>query len=133
MTSIIFGLSPLLVVSLSILLPEKAAAGPPDRDSGRMVLDEVEDALYRYRMARTPDARLERLEQLGSRCFDPRVRVVFGEALNDPSASIQRAAAERLIIGTGIVCQTYQVVPFMKAYWKEHEADLRRQAKQLPR
>ena len=67
----------LLVSLLALVLPSQAVAGPPERVSGKMVLDEAADGLRRYRQATTPAERLAWLAKLAP-TKDPRVTVCVG-------------------------------------------------------
>jgi hypothetical protein len=79
------------VALLSVLLPGKTVAGPPDGASGRMVLDEVADGLRRYRQAKEMATRIAYLKRLAL-TRDPRVGVALWEAQGDPSLELCLAA-----------------------------------------
>jgi hypothetical protein len=116
------------------LAPARAVAGPPERLSGRMVLDEVAEGLMRYRMARTPEVRARQLARLAPK-GDPRVAVAVGEALSDPSPEVT-SRATRIIADhydMGIQDISGDQYPYAVLWWVRHQADLRRRAALLPR
>jgi hypothetical protein len=118
-----------------VLVPARPAlADPPERVSGKMVLDEVVEGLMRYRYETDQDKRWDRLGEL-ARTRDPRVAVVLGDLLDHGINSEQQQAAVIFIVQyhgqKGPACLT-GIVPPVHAWWKKNEADLRRRAKQLP-
>ena len=112
----------------------QAVAGPPEKASGKMVLDEVADGLRKYRKETNPDKRIHRLEQL-ARTHDPRVAIVLGDLLGCADAGTRFDAAY-------IIWRHYNpvelrgpssiVIIVARGWWEENEADLRRRANQLP-
>jgi hypothetical protein len=128
-------LLPLLV----LLVPgQVVVAGPPERVSGRMVLDEVADGLRRYRMEKDEEKRAAWLFRLGD-CRDARVVVVMGEGLSDPSEQIQHAATLGILrYADGPDYEDHLMggpnpsTVWAKKWWRLNEAELRRQAKKPP-
>jgi hypothetical protein len=125
----------LLLAVLAVVSP-RAVAGQPERHSTRTVMDKVEDGLRRYRAARTPQARVAWLRKLAP-IPDARVAVALGEAISSDDPEVRRLAI-------GLVFTHYQkqlpevtgpnpITGMVVQWWKEHEADLRRRAQQLPR
>jgi hypothetical protein len=113
----------------------QAIAGSPEKASGKLVLDQVADGLRRYRMARTPEARIAWLRKLAP-IRDARVAVALGEAISSDDLEVSRRAI-------GLVFTHYEaelpevssaspISGMVFGWWKENEADLRRRAKQLP-
>ena len=125
---------PFLAV-LALALPGKAVAGPPEGVSGKMVfVDEVEDWIMKFRRAKGRDKRMNLLNELGKKREDPRIRVIVGETLNDPTPDVRECAAAQFCYGgnLGITMTLDAWVRVAKDMWREEKADLRRRAKQLP-
>jgi hypothetical protein len=110
-----------------------APAAPPDAPPGRMVFDAVAEGLRHYRRARTAEERRAWLKKL-ARTHDPRVAVALGEALDDPSPLVARRAAIELAweYMTDDPRSADRRLAGVDEWWKEHEVELRRRAKQLP-
>ena len=66
-----------LLALLVLALPDKALAGPPERVSGKMVLDEVVDGLRKYRKEKDPERRATCPKKLASE-RDSRMTVAAG-------------------------------------------------------
>ena len=125
----------LFAVSLLVLVvaAQGSLAGPPERVSGKMVLDEVADGLRHYRNGKDPEKRLELLTRLAA-TRDPRVTVELGEMLSSDSEGDVHVAC-MLILKHQFTRRSYSIGEFYglpPKWWKENEADLRRRAKQLP-
>ena len=126
------GFVPPLLAALALLSPGRAVAGPPERVSGKMVLDKVEDGLRNYRKAKDRSSRAVRLIQLADTASDdPRVALAIGEAFADVSGSLRALAGD-------LACEHYLPIseahlPGIIQWWAKNEADLRRRAAQLPR
>ena len=121
---------------LVLLAPAPAVfAGPPELPTGRTVLDPVEDGLRQYRTARTPEGRRLWIKKL-ARTHDPRVAVVLGEALADPSPMVSRRAAIELawefMPGPRDARSADRRLAEVDDWWQENEADLRHRARQCP-
>ena len=85
-----------LLVALTLSLPAKSVARPPEEVSGKLVLDEVADGLMRYRLQKCDDKRIAWLKRLAPSC-DPRVKAVLKEAANDGSPEVVLAALMLLL------------------------------------
>jgi len=59
----------------------QAVAGPPEKSSAKMVLDEVADGLRKYRKEQDTEKRIRWLKKLAP-TKDPRVAVALGDALD---------------------------------------------------
>jgi hypothetical protein len=126
---------------LALVLPGQAVAGPPERVSGKMVLDEVVDGLRRYRRAKDADARIKLVEKLIKLAptRDPRVAVALGERLSCDDAIEQFCVAATIVEEFGATVPPHKnlsVKQYTRAasvWWEANEADLRRRAAQLPR
>ena len=81
---------PLLAV-LALTLPGKAVAGPPEGVSGKMVFDEVANALRKYRKETDHDRRVRWLRKLAPMC-DVRVALALGDAWGDSDGSVGTVA-----------------------------------------
>ncbi len=57
-------LSLVAVLALALALPGKAVAGPPEGVSGRMVLDEIEYGLWKFRTEKNERKRIWWLDRL---------------------------------------------------------------------
>jgi hypothetical protein len=131
-----------VLIAVFLLLPGQAAlAGPPEGASGEMaIVDPVADGLRKFRKEKDPDKRGELIEKL-ARTRDPRVALVLGEALGQGPGARDFDNLEVPVILLAI-----HYVPKKGAladplgglsgndvakWWKQNEADLRRQAKQL--
>ena len=127
----------LLVSLLALVLPSQAVAGPPEGVSGKMVLDEVEDGLRKYRKAQTPAAKVTVLRQLYS-SSDPRLAILLYSIVVDKSEDNDvhywafHILARNFLIGKTPFFDPEHGVFQRDSWWKENEADLRRRAKQLP-
>jgi hypothetical protein len=129
-------LFPLVGVMLSPL--GKVAAGPPERVSGKMVIDEVSEGLRRYRQTSDENRRVDWLRRLAP-TRDPRVALAMGEYV-----CIQRNPFPQQISVAWLLTQHFMPSPpdcddmveqirVARRWWELNEADLRRRAKQLPR
>jgi hypothetical protein len=119
---------PLLVVS------GRVVAGPPEKASGKMVLDQVEDGLRQYQKAKHVEKRVACLRRLIP-YRDPRAAVVMGEALSDPSPDVQEISAFGIVhyfCPEPIALTGPSVQAVAKYFWEKNKAELRRRAKQLP-
>jgi len=119
-------------VSLLLLLPGKLVAGPPERVSGRTVLDKVEDGLRQYRRENNDDKRARLVRRIAG-IEEPWVDVVLGEALSDRAYPVKRDAARQLIQRHYIVLDLSdeKAISMARWEWKLHEDVLRRRARQL--
>lgn len=129
----------LLIAALALLLPGKAVAGPPEGASRKMVLDEVEDGLRRYRMEKDEEKKGDWLVRL-AKTRDVRVAVLLGEQhdlwyaahkANKPEPALGYMAHSFLYVF--FVPDELIAAEQIDAWWKANEADLRRRAAQLPR
>ena len=123
------------VSMLALTLPGEAVAGPPEGVSGKMVFDEVEDGLRKYRKEKDPDQRIERLRRL-SRTRDPRVGIALGEALSDACPTVVFSAANQYLdyFSTEVSGYRYRFpVELAREQWQKEAADLHRRAARLPR
>jgi hypothetical protein len=118
---------PPALAALALLLPAPAVAGPPEGVSGRMVFDEVTDALRRYHRETDDDKRIAWLERLAP-ARDPRVALLIWEYPPDEISPSQYIGLRRLLL-------RYYVPrgESLGHWWRANEADLRRRAKELPR
>jgi hypothetical protein len=121
----------LLIVALTVLMPRKAVAGPPEGVSGRMVFDEVADGLRRCRKEKDLTKRLGLLKKLAL-THDPRVAVFLLDTL--PAGSTILTEEVFLLANCFIAGTRFHVGNNIRFdEWKEaNEADLRSRAKQLP-
>jgi hypothetical protein len=119
-------LSLLPALALALLVPGRAAAGPPDGPSGRMDFDEVAGALRRYHREEDVAKRVVWLEKLAP-TRDPRVALLIGEFPPDDIPPTRYIALRRLLV-------RYYVPrgERLDRWWRDNEADLRRRAMQLP-
>jgi hypothetical protein len=86
----------LLLAALALPPGAKAVAGPPEKVSGKMVLDEVAERLRKYRAAgRNPATRNACLGRLIA-TRDVRALLVVGEELNDPDLAVADGAGRLL-------------------------------------
>jgi hypothetical protein len=140
------GFAPPLLAILSLLLPGKALAGPPEMATGKMAfLDEVRDGLREYRKEKDPQKRLAWLQTLGA-TGDPRVALALVDAANNKhgddldceAADIlwwhyasPDAASHRGRVNYDLISPP----PGMgfRPWWEANKANLRRRAAQLPR
>src|SRR5579885_3760935 len=135
-----------------LLLPGRPAlAGPPEKVSGRMVLDEVADGLRKYRKMTDPEAQIRMLGRL-ARTRDPRVAVLLGEVVwikgrrNAEDCTTLWAAPlfshyfVQQAEGELVIKDIRSVVKFSPPWrwdydlfwWEKNEAELRHRARQLP-
>jgi hypothetical protein len=124
------------LLALFAVLPSgtRAFAGPPEGVSGRMVLDEVADALRRYRREKDEGQRVKLLVALAP-TRDPRVAVALGEALANPSPGVRLSAGyalTRYYRGAFVTGGYKHQAAVGEDWWRANEADLRRRAKALP-
>jgi hypothetical protein len=136
MTKVTFAALPLLAALA--LPPGEAIARPPEGPSGKMVFDEVADALRKYRKEKDPQKQAARLTRLAA-IRDPRVALALGEAFTQDNPQ------ELCLAGIRAVVTYYARLPpeqrsdnvhafvYARAWWKDNEADLRRRAARLPR
>ena len=130
---------------LALVVAAPAAAGPPERVSGRIALDEVADGLRKYHKETDPEKRLAWLQTLGA-TGDPRVALALVDAANNQNGDDLDCEAADLLwwhyaspdaaSRLGVVSLQALKAPrgsSFRAWWKENEADLRRRAAQLPR
>jgi hypothetical protein len=135
------------IMMLLVVLAEgspRAVAGPPPAAPGKMVLDDVEDGLRKYRSERNESSRARRLQKL-SGILDPRVMMAMAEALTDSSQEVRRAAAEGIFFGYAGGCVLLVIPPpeqvekyahqwwgrfeaEVRQWWREDELELRRRA-----
>jgi hypothetical protein len=120
-------LTVLLPLALLVPLAPMSFAGPPERPSGRMVLDEVADGLRRYRAEKDDGRRVAWLEKLAP-ARDPRVALLIWEYPPDELTPSQYIGLRRLLVRYYDPCGGN-----LTAWWRANEADLRRRARQLPR
>jgi hypothetical protein len=73
-----------MVLAVFLLLPAPVVAAPPERTSGKMVLDGVADGLRGYRKAQTPAAKVTVLQQL-YQSNDPRLAILLYSIVVDES------------------------------------------------
>jgi hypothetical protein len=118
----------------------QAVAAPPERTSGKMVLDKVADGLRKFRREKEDLKRGDYLIEL-ARTRDYRVAVVLGELQEELYADL-KAGRDGTDVGwvAHIMLYTYftprelggvgSQVAF--TWWEANKADLRRRAKQLP-
>jgi hypothetical protein len=84
-----------LLVGLALSSPGRVVAGPPDRASGKMVLDEVADELRKYRKEKDHSRRAQRLIQLADKASkDPRVAIAIWEAFAEPAGDLHGLAGD---------------------------------------
>ena len=134
----------LLVSLLALVLPSQAVAGPPERVSGKMVLDEAADGLRRYRQATTPAERLAWLAKLAP-TKDPRVTVALGDAMANPDRDIEERRAAALVLARHLFpspavtkaddrsrLQDAVRICTAETWWIANKAEVRRRAEQLP-
>jgi hypothetical protein len=133
----------LVVIALLAALAPPALAGPPDGASGQMVFfDEVATGLKDYRKEKDQRRRIKWLERLAP-TQDLRVAVALGDVLD--VAPGEKGYDPELHERAGFLLASYYIpppppkfgwIPIPKSvnpmkWWKEHEADLRRRAKQI--
>jgi hypothetical protein len=134
-----------LFAALALLSPGKAAAGPSEGVSAKMVFDEVGVGLRQYRKEKDPQKRLAWLETLGA-TGDPRVALALVAAANNENGDdLDCEAAEILwwhyaspdaASHRGLVTHDIISPPPGKGFrpwWKANEADIRLRAARLPR
>jgi hypothetical protein len=140
----------LTLALLAGLSPGEAVAGPPERASGKIVVDKVADDILRYRKARSLADRIAWLERMAP-TRDPRVAIALWETYvtgakwwQQDTPSDKRDEKElsykatfllyvEFVRGGGpIDGGTLGIGADVGEWWKNNEADLRRRAKQLP-
>jgi hypothetical protein len=132
-------LSRLVVPALTLALSasDGAVAGPPERVSGKMVVDEVSEGLYRYRRETDEARRVDWLSNL-ARSRDPRVCVAMGEYLSARNpfphqVSVAWLLTEHFMPSPASYDDVVAQIRAARVWWQENEADCRRRAMQLPR
>jgi hypothetical protein len=133
---------PPLFTALALLSPGTASAGPPEAASGKMVFDQVAEALRKYRREKDPEKRLAWLQTLAA-TGDPRVAVALVDAANNRNGDdLDCEAADVLwwhyaspdaASRRGLVNHDMPPGKGFRPWWKANEADVRRRAAQLPR
>jgi hypothetical protein len=124
---------PFAVLVLLFTQPGKSFAGPPEKIHGKLVFDEVEDGLRKYRKATEEAKRIRWLEKLAL-ANDPRVTVMLGETFEDDPNFGVRLKAESLLMRYYVVKWTEpSQFESVERWWLKNENDLRRRVKQLPR
>ncbi len=122
-----------LFLVYALLSPREAVAGPPEKVSGAMKFDSVTDGLKKYRKMTDLDKRQALLERLAA-TRDPRVDILLGELLSSDEE-------EEVFVASGVLLRhhfpqrPYSLDDYYRLprdWWKGHEADLRRRARQLP-
>jgi hypothetical protein len=111
----------------------QAVAGPPEKASGKMVLDEVADGLRRYQQEKDGGRRLTWLKRLAP-TRDVRVAVALGEALDEPAGLLSGEAVVLLLAhyDIGPTSPLEDLSGVVHRWWKKNKTDLRRRAKLLP-
>jgi hypothetical protein len=119
-----------LVLALLVVLwaGQAAFAGPPEGPSGRMVLDPVADGLRRYRRENDEGRRRALLWKLAP-TRDPRVAVALGEVLASCGFPFPEVA---LLAEFYLPAEKAGSTDAVWDWWREHEAGLRRRARELP-
>jgi len=122
---------------LALLAPWPAAAGPPERVSGRMVFDEVAEGLRKYGKETDREKRIRWLRKLAP-TGDVRVAVALGDAWGDTDGGLGTIAQNLLAehyCPKGDEPKSHGAMTWGRVtdWWKKNEADLRRRAKELPR
>jgi hypothetical protein len=134
-------LVPPLLVTLSLLSPGRAVAGPPEAASGKTVLDEVADGLRKYRGEKDEAKRIALMVRLAA-TSDPRVALVLGEALDGapPARNFANLEIPVILLAMHYVPKAAGADPLgglsgndVAKWWKANAADLRRRAAQLAR
>jgi hypothetical protein len=136
----------LLVFAVSLfLMPAKAVAGPPDGESGEMVVDEVWEGLRQYRKEKDEGKRIELLKKLAP-TRDPRMAVSMADEMGlewvKPGRELDFSAEgyascrllEKYFLHPQADEPTAAVMAYLNvnAWWRKNRDDLRRRAKQLP-
>jgi hypothetical protein len=112
---------------LAMLMGPMAFAGGPEKVSGQMVLDEVADALRRYRREKDESKRIRWLVALAP-TRDPRVAVALGEALPAAAGESPDAVFRATITYYG----ADDSIGGVYSWWAKNKADLHRRARALP-
>jgi hypothetical protein len=124
-------------LSLVLLWPVRTLTGPPDRASGKMVMDEVSEGLRRYRRETDESKRVEWLRKL-ARTRDPRVGAAMGEYLSSEGSPFPHQLSVVWLLTSHFMPSPVvydDLVAQMQAarvWWRDNEAHLRRQALRLP-
>jgi hypothetical protein len=129
----------LLALLAALALSAPALAGPPERPSGQMALDEVAEGLRRYKLEGNPARRAAWLRRLAP-ARDARVAVALGTALGDAVPEVRSAAVAGLLAHHIEPAALLAGPPARRTdeeealyWWANHAAELRRRAKLLPR
>jgi hypothetical protein len=137
----------LFFAGLALLWRGRAAAGPPERVSGKMQLgsDEVTEGLRRYRKEKDPEKRLALLQTLGA-TGDPRVALALVDAANCANGDDLDCEAANLMwwyyASPDAAAHRRPVHPYdihpgrgngFRPWWQANEAEVRRRASLLPR
>jgi hypothetical protein len=120
---------------LSLALPSRTVAGPPEGVSGKMTFDNVADGLRKYHKEKDDGKRLAWLRRLGP-TRDLRVAVALGDAFEEGPLDFTKTAAVQLFrhyLPAPVETEFLDQINAAYFWWQEHKADLRRRAKQLPR
>jgi hypothetical protein len=119
-----------------LLLPgQMVLAGPPEGVSGKMVMDEISEALLRYRLEPNGKKRFVLLERLAP-IQDARVTVALVQAMLDEDRPGEKMRLASLIGNWHLQNKewvTANCPTVVNLWWKKNEADIRRRAKQLPK
>ena len=121
------------VLAIGLSVPGTALGGPPEGVSGKMVFDEVANALRKYRKETDHDRRVRWLRKLAPMC-DVRVALALGDAWGDSDGSVG-TVAQALLAEYYCEPRPNEIASAwgpVTDWWKKNEADLRRRAKQLP-
>ncbi len=127
----------LVTVGLTLSPQPLTIAGPPEKASGKMVLDEVAEGLRRYRKESNLAKRVDWLEKFAP-TRDPRVAIALNEAITGASGQLP----ESMWFRVAYLLDDYYLrnTKFhsekhinLAGWWEANEADLRRRAKLLPR
>ena len=121
---------------LALLAPWPAAAGPPERVSGRMVFDEVADGLRKYHKETDREKRIRWLRKLAP-TGDVRVAVALGDAWGDTDGGLGTIAQNLLAehyCPKGDEPKSHGAMTWGRVtdWWNKNEADLRRRAQEIP-
>jgi hypothetical protein len=130
---------------LTVLVPVPAMTRPPERLSGRMVLDEVSEGLRKYRRETHKGQRIAWLRRLAP-SRDPRVALELWDAFawvrGKRTAAVRAVArdclAEYYATKDGrplaeVAQPDWERAGGVCSWWSANAADVRRRASQLPR